>query len=294
MKKTIEHTDDGYVVHTVNGVDTRTSAFYVRQVPAFEPLANGFDIDLAKHVLMQIDKTSTLWHQASWRTLVTPDPDFEPQQYEELVTALQEPEPKCGTAMCFAGWVGELSAANWVVDASLLKAAHRTSESTGFARPNLLTASEQDEFVLVTVEEAEQWRTQFCDQALQNDVGGLNSDTVGTWVYEQLEARGFTSDTHRIMHVSDYACVQLGLKHGDIYQLFHPANGRADLERILKAYAEHGVEPTQEGWLASVPPTERPGVENRIVALGSFDEAFVARTGVHRYGCSLDAPEDEA
>src|SRR5690348_14370453 len=69
MRKSIETTEQGRIIHTTNGVDTRTHAVYVKEIKPYDsPLDNGFNLELASDVIEQIKRTPLLWNQGTWRT----------------------------------------------------------------------------------------------------------------------------------------------------------------------------------------------------------------------------------
>lgn len=264
MKKTIETTDEGAVIHTVNGVDTKTGAIYVREIKTYTPLENGFNLELAQDILAQIRRTPLLWNQDVWR--ITFDLDQYPTDYlpdavkngsgfyeevmgrtpvledlKELLDDVYQPNAKCGTAMCFAGWVAEMTAANFAIDGVLIKAKHvklgreplAEQDQQERERRELLNDLNyiSDSDIFVTKEEA-------ANYPLVMRFRGRYSPKVTALLAE----RGFSDDTHAVVGIADYAKVQLGLGDYDPAGLFHGYNTYGDLEKIVAAYAEYGPE----------------------------------------------------
>ena len=243
MKKTIETTEFGPVIHTVNGVDTRTTPVYARQALTFEPLPNGFNQALAEHIIGIISPKSRpkagshLWEQASWRKLLD-DYGWDPAKERAIKSETKRIagdtvayDNRCQTAMCVAGWVGEMTLANWVVDARDLAG---------------LDWADESDLSLVYVTHAEA-------DAMDADMCGYNTvRRHGSYVLQRYRGteRGFTDETHVPISVSTYALYQLGLHHGDWLNLFGGGNTVADIKRIVGLYAEHGPALSVEGYLA--------------------------------------------
>jgi len=259
VKKTIENTADGRIIHTTNGVDTRSTAVYVKQIKSYDkPLANGFNLELAQAVIDQIKATPLLWNQDVWRapfdTTVYEVGDYLPGEVEdprtidlfkeingrkpvlgdlqELLSDLSEPNAKCGTAMCFAGWVAELTGANFVTDAAFLKIRYSTASAAG--NPELAQIRESarlisDADILVTREEAKSY-----------DLSFPMEGRYAPAVLRILAARGFTPSTHRVVVIDDYAEIQLGLLDGDGANLFSGTNSFSQVEQIVAHYAKEG------------------------------------------------------
>lgn len=229
MKKTIETDGKTYTIHTVNGVDTRTGAVWVKEIREYKPLENGFNLDLANTVYSHIERNEELWNQDAWRAFLGPE-EFDEDEAKHIKSMLafesDLTDPMCGTAMCFAGWVGELSGADWVIDGKAIK-----EDGFNHAQHNV-------EQVLITVEQAE-WFDEHYEAA--SEVNRLDV-MLDYDVREKLARRGFLPDTHRLVQVSEYALYRLGLVHGDWLGLFAGGNGLSDIRERLDTYARFGPE----------------------------------------------------
>lgn len=220
MKKSIEKTDAGYTIRTVNGVDTKSGAIWVREIKEYEPLENGFNLALANEVYELINTHQYLWDQDSWRRLLfTSDLDAEEKRELKSMLAFEADltQPTCGTAMCFAGWVSELSGADYVSDAQMIEAAKSQS-------PYM-------EYILVRRDELnERWDT----RAVTMD------EYLGGQALARAQERGFSDETHKLMAIEDYALMKLGLVDGDWLELFSGSNDLEDIRSIIDDYADAG------------------------------------------------------
>lgn len=245
MKTTIESTADGRIIHTTNGVDVRSAAVYVKELKEFTPQPNGWNAELADHIYGIITAHPALWNQGAWREVfvITDDPTANiglhvrrKKSLKDLFGSLRdfqttvtdftpEPEPAtCGTAMCVAGWVGEVTGVHWVSDLSLIKKS---------------VSSQHSDRVIVTKEFADNYPAIMASWSL----GMFNIPT-----YKNLLERGFSTEKHVTVSVSSYALVQLGLIHGDWLDLFAANNNQHKIRQIMDTYAEHGITPDPEVW----------------------------------------------
>jgi hypothetical protein len=229
MKKTVEQDGKTYTVRTVNGVNTITGLMWTREIVHFEPLANGFNLGLANHVYDIISRNQALWDQDSWRRLISLDDLAEHHdigsktEAKSLLKSLAAFDvdvkaPACGTAMCFAGWIGEVSGADYVYDAAFIKANGATMNSEAGL-----------DYILVTREHP---AVGMMKLALE-DI--LSEQTLAI-----LKSRGFTPETHVLTDVEHYAQAELGLLDGDFRNLFGGGNDLKDIRWIIEEYAEHG------------------------------------------------------
>lgn len=270
-RKTIE----GDQIHTTNGVDTLTAAVYVRELRTFEPLPNGFNRDLATYVVDWIEANQALWDQHSWRVLFELDKEeieyrdrvwldrkakdkANPQELDSIQAALTRlaknvdatENPTCGTAMCLAGWVGELTGADWVIDRKIL-----TQSKT------ILSESLRQRMAEMVVvpgrtrqhgEEVDYWYEQV-------QVGRVNDKLLN----QHLASRGFTPQTHHMVHVKDYAAMQLGISKNTITAmpvLFEGTNTIEDLRAVIDWHTEHGPVDTID--LETLPSYQPGGIND--------------------------------
>lgn len=229
MKKTIKNVDGEPTVHTVNGVDTKTGALYVRKLKKYAPLENGFNLALANDIFELISTNQLLWDQGDWRHLVW-ESDLEPEDAKTLRTMLSIDkdinEPACGTAMCFAGWVNEMTGADWVLDR------HSAKDYESIREEN--RGDRTIEFVLVNKTQ----RAWFYDSG-QGWWGDL-ATYLSAPVLEKIGRRGFTPKTHWVTDTESFAVMQLGLVDGDWLELFEGSNELSMIRKIIDTYAEHG------------------------------------------------------
>lgn len=256
MRKTIETINGSPVIHTVNGVDTRTGAVYVREVPVTTPLPNGFNQELAELVFDRISMINAAaggtsqttgdfmlngWFQGDWRTAL-------PNVGTVAATLGIDSAPACGTAMCFAGWVGELTAADWVADGTFL--ATRRMESYWM------------DIILMTRDAAAQLVREVC----------FPVQTVESFYpsyKDMLRERGFTSQTHTGIRVSHYALWALGLKHGDYLGLFDGGNSISTIRSLIDLYVEFGPTPNLEAREQGLKAQDRECYWEEVVAVAT-------------------------
>jgi hypothetical protein len=257
MQKELEITDDGFVIHTQNGVDTRTAAMYVRELKEYTPLKNGFNLELAEAVLEQIKRTPLLWDQGSWRTKLfysmgwSEDAHwtFVPETARSLFAETREqisrptvgdlkeqlseyvdPNTTCGTAMCFAGWVAELTGADHVVDSKMLA---ELNAYDGSVRREALVglADEYMDYLLIPRQKAE-----------EHGFGRWGYDEIKDVLSKEqrriLKERGFRNKTHVMVSISTYAATMLGF----IAQppLFNAGNSYGRLQQYVRLYTGQG------------------------------------------------------
>lgn len=235
MKKSIETDGKNYTVRTVNGVDTKTGAIWVKQIREYKPLENGFNLELANHVYDHIEHNPLLWNQEAWRTTLewaevgnAKDEIKKLLAYEADLT-----NPACGTAMCFAGWTAELTGADWVADATFIKG--KDSRIIGPSVEHILITREQGEAALTQAEEH------------LNEDGDLDEiwireleEWIGVELLEILAERGFKPETHMLTNVESYALMQLGMLHGDWIGLFSGSNDLEEIRVRLDTMAKYG------------------------------------------------------
>jgi hypothetical protein len=149
-----------------------------------------------------------------------PDSSYAEEVTRKFVQA--DYEHPCGTAMCAAGWIGEVTGVDWVVDATMMSSSARTRD--------MLT--NKAEFILVPKSLGTKVPT-------LNGHGDYWGNLDGT-IKEMLRLRGFTGSTHMLMTVSGWAEYQLGLVNGDFLELFSGNNGLQDIRLLIDLYAEVG------------------------------------------------------
>ena len=196
----------------------------------YQPLSNGFNLELANHVYDLIQEYGTpLWDQESWRQIIR-DIDVPPSSMKKLMELVIQPETEhtCGTAMCCAGWIGESTGVDWVVDASApaLKAYRHQLNNRSI---------DPSEMVLVRRNEPGIEMRYDYSVSRQGWPEEFSKD-----LRDSLKARGFTPRTHAVMTIGVYAEVLLGLINGDWLNLFNGGNQMRDLRLIIDLYAYAG------------------------------------------------------
>lgn len=221
MQRTLHVSGKARTIHTTNGVDTTTAAVYLRNLKPYDhPLPNGFNAELGDEMWFQIVSVPLLWEQGSWRDVFYLNDVSLPVEtaIREAVNAPKK-DARCGTAMCAAGWVGELGGADWVADNAALQAG-----DTAMA-----------EAVLVLKQDWQSWCEKIgWDGSTDLRIAGLSPGRA-----QRLASRGFTDRSHVIVSVSRYALMRLGLRD-DYVGLFGGSNSLARIRACLDVYAQFG------------------------------------------------------
>ena len=222
MQRTLDVSGKSRTIHTVNGVDTKTAAVYLRDLKPYDkPLENGFNAELGEDMWHQLVTAPKLWDQGTWRSAFHLD-----EVTTELTQAVRErvnapkKETKCGTVMCAAGWVDELAGADWVVDNLAL-------QSGG----NLNSYSE---LVLLPLADWKAWSSRW---EISRDTQLI--ETLSAKHQDQLRERGFTDATHVIVSAMVYSLVRLGLQD-DYVGMYSANNGYPAIRAKLDAYIQFG------------------------------------------------------
>lgn len=244
-------------IQTENGVTTITEPFYVRELKDFTPREDGYNQELAEEVYRLISTYQALWSQNTWRTEFylerDEDGDLEWDEYvddisdrrfidaEELQRQLDEmlvqaqkdsTAPTCGTAMCFAGWVGEITGADWVIDHQAIRKGGAEAQ---------IPKSERAYFEDKVLVRKEDWT--FLGELTG---GSIWRESMTEPVQRHLSSRGFAKETHYIVPVDLYARKALGVGsmqwrlYGDMPVLFEGNNQLRDIRYVLDRYAEDG------------------------------------------------------
>jgi len=246
-RKTLTRTDEQTLIHTTNGVDTMTEAVYVKELKPYDkPLPNGFNAELAEDVYQLISTYQSLWDQNVWRRDLSGamghewatmlelngrgDADTLQRELGELRTFQQDmTNPTCGTAMCLAGWVGEMTGADWVIDAKVLR------------RDKLRVSPEEriSHMSSVLVPKAE-WGGWLSEQGVKAELWPSSGGALA----QHLAARGFSKDKHVIIMVSEYAAFRLGItpKVYDAAPLFDGSNSLSDIRQIIDGHIANGAD----------------------------------------------------
>mgnify|MGYP001791606731 FL=1 len=239
--KTIAKRARGYIITTKNGAKTTTGSFYTRTLKTYTPLENGFNKELADDVLNIISENEALWNQGEWRKVfdLKAGDDYldnqwmSPQQVQAQVSSMiafdaDKTAPTCGTAMCFAGWVAELTGADFVIDADAIKAYTKgklQKRVVDYYANNLLIARPDpaDPVINSNYHLTTDWQS---------------NNNVPDDLAKMLVKRGFTPATHYIGDIGDYASVALGRIQGS--PLFQESNSIENIEKIVNTHVEHG------------------------------------------------------
>jgi len=187
---------------------TWTASVYKEKMKTYEPLSNGFNRELATAVLVRITARQKQWDQKQWRNIAMCRPADEWVKARMLkgLAFEQTKRTVCHTTMCFAGWVAELTHADWVVDGSLVK------EAADRGTPQVVTVGGDrvgvDAYAeLVVVDKA-------------NFLHGSGFHNLPSSLHQNLHDRGFSEDTHVVTSVPMVARAALGLNGIDSGDLF--------------------------------------------------------------------------
>lgn len=236
--KTMAKKAGRYMITTVNGAKTTTGSFYAKELKEYIPLENGFNAMLADDVVKIISENQALWDQGTWRQIFTAD------QYDEYLSARShymsgsvkevadnvrtmlafeqdKDDPVCGTAMCFAGWVAELTGVDWVIDSEVVKAFHK-----GKIDKDMMDRHASE----VLIKRGANLETK--------NISWIDWVGISEELSKVLVKRGFTPETHRIIEVSDYAADQLG--GIECSPLFQEGNNIKDINRIVRHHVDGG------------------------------------------------------
>jgi hypothetical protein len=254
----------GYdVVVTSNGVTTSTATTMKLAVeefdwrkPNYHP-TSGVWRELALAVRDQIMRNVEWWDQNTWRTFVTDVSDLPndtTQEYLEReetdaiikqVIAFEKDmfAPACGTSMCAAGWATEIVRADWVVDSKMVT----EGAKKGYYIPDDLSS--------MLFVPSEWWAQQIDRSVYGGSYGGsygwnvLHASIdpeVNEFVIEQVNSRGFTTETHAIVTVPAFASAMLGIDGGDL-NLFGGDNTYAYVVSALTVLATIECKPSELG-----------------------------------------------
>lgn len=255
MKKTI--TDDRTII-TENGVQTRTEALYaIPWLTDTTPLPNGFDRELAVHVANFIGsqrtpgRTNGVWDQSVWRSIwwdITTDGVPSHTHNRKVIDTMQsllqvdndQAAERCGTTMCLAGWVSEVTAVDWVIDAGVMRLVKQGPlyrqdvedwEDKLFVRLDWVDAHPQ----------RSRWSGTVNREWIDRDYEPMNEVIAAA-----AADRGFTRETHAVMSVQGYAAARLGIVSYrnviDPLGLFGGSNGYNGLLALIDVYSRWGVD----------------------------------------------------
>lgn len=252
----IKQTEAGEVIETTNGITTVTAAMMKvarREYPNFDP-RSGVNVELLRAVVENLTAHKEWWDQGSWRTVLEP---YEQTigQLDSLpsVVAYVDVEPSCGTALCFAGWATEITPTDFVVDATWALAA-RTDPDLEY------WADKLESYVLVRADQVHD----FTEFENWDDVIGGDSK-----VEEMLRKRGFTSDTHVLVEISEVAQARLGIP-GDPFDLFGGSNSFEQVLIKARTYEKCTVPPDEAQYSAEEQKAYRAAILE-LVAEGAID-----------------------
>jgi hypothetical protein len=221
MQRTLDVSGKTRTIHTTNGIDTRTTAVYLRNLKPYETfLPNGFNAELGEDMWHQLVVAPQLWDQGTWRSGFHLG-DVTTELTEAVRERVNAPKKttRCGTVMCAAGWVDELAGADWVVDNTILQKGYVTNHT---------------ESVLLPRADYVAW----CERV------GLTRETqeiatLSENLQYRLKERGFTDATHVVTSAMVYSLVRLGLRD-DYVGMYSASNGYAALRAKLDAYIQYG------------------------------------------------------
>lgn len=128
---------------------------------------------------------------------------------------------RCGTGFCFAGWIAELQEAEWA-DTNPMKA--------------------MGDFIVVPRDSEEY--DDYAQEAWVYLGDGTHTEVWNRADNETSKGRALKPDD-KIVHVSEYAAVELGLSRGEASCLFSGDNSRSKLQALVKAYTNGNPEEIQ-------------------------------------------------
>lgn len=219
---------------------TSTTALFDLPDRFYEPLPNGFNAELANEVYKMIQDRQLLWDQGVWRSFTILGDSDQPWRRDmaEMMGDQDSTQYLCGTSMCFAGWVNEITRVDWVVDKRLVDLS--SSQGSTF----VLLPSEADGIDLSSVEDL---------VLMPKETSGYTEQgRLRTWdrldfpVVKYLNRRGFSYDTHVVDTVQNAALQALGLTEGDPLELFGGSKGLDEIRIIIDAYTAFGPCPTED------------------------------------------------
>lgn len=202
---------------------TWTASVYREPLKTYEPLSNGFNKELATAVLDRITARQKQWDQRMWRNIAMRRPAdgwVKARMLKGLAFEQNNRTTVCHTTMCFAGWVAELTHADWVVDGSLVKeAAYRGTPQVVTVGGHRVGVDAYAE--LVVVDKANFSRgSGFRNAALPSRFRNLPSS-----LHQNLLDRGFSEGTHGVGSVPMVARAALGLNGIESDNLFSSHRG---------------------------------------------------------------------
>ena len=231
MQRTLQVSGKTRTIHTVNGIDTKTDATYIKDLKPYDsPLPNGYNVELGEDIWDRITLTPALWDQGSWRNVFDLSDVDEEMHFASLeILNVPKSKAKCGTAMCAAGWAAELGGADWVQDAKAIQ-----TGSASFAESVLVPKAQWEATMTAHSELA--WETAGPDGWTQFD----------DHLTERLAKRGFTHTTHVVISARTYALMRLGLDH-DYLEMFSANNDYPRIRACLDTYTKYGNLTHQDG-----------------------------------------------
>ena len=138
--------------------------------------------------------------------------------------------PTCGTAMCLAGWVSELTAVDWVIDAGAFSLTSNWGHHTRKNWAEVLFVPRESPLPKGEIE--------MLAYSTWTDMHGTVMPDV---LVQHAQSRGFTFATHRTTSVLHYAAEALGLTPVAFMPVFFDGqNTFEDLEFLVDHYTEHG------------------------------------------------------
>lgn len=294
---------------TQNGVRTTTKPFYLKDYRDYTPRSDGYNVELAEAMWEQIRFVPSLWSQGDWRRVIVDDQDMrrfanmqmenevlEDTDTDEAVAHIQaeldkaivqhvkdSTEPACGTAMCAAGWITELSGIDFVVDFEFARWARKQETELGSLA----------EYVLVPKALVDERNKDYRDlPGVEYTSSFPISSTLG-WAFSRgtsdhekaeklLAKRGFTEETHVCVTLASWAIWQLGLRDTDgEVPMFAGNNSMTTVRHHLDHYAVNGPwdhDPEEPGMNAiEVPWREDDELDMPL-------DAWLAKHGLVQHG----------
>lgn len=251
-------------IQTTNGVNTTTTPFYLRDYKSYVPREDGYNEELADALWAQISLTPELWDQGAWRRFFSVDDTYalteslgargvyrSNEQVKDAMfkqLAQDVTDPTCGTAMCAAGWVGELTGADFVIDFDLARALRRANDGMmpdlGITGETIIVPitllQERQEVERVSRESIDEkdWLPEVSWTSLDHLYFPFGPDLVEV-AKRSLKKRGFTDATHGTVDTATWATWQLGLRDNEgsaEVDMFNAGNSLDDIEEHLNYY----------------------------------------------------------
>lgn len=228
--RTITHDELGELVTTTNGKETVTRSVMKVSAPAFDWRTtydpdSGVNKAMLDFVLECIADHRKWWNQGVWRNFASVWLTGQERAQAPLASLVDlgiEAEPACGTAMCTAGWVAEITRPDWVIDAATWRRLKKV-------RMNGIISVYEDDLMV-------RYDDPFWPELTKPRPGSPTwEDAMDSVLVDALKQRGFAGDTHVAVTIPTYARRVLGIGD-DLLDLFDGDNSYERVKAIMEEY----------------------------------------------------------